>query len=576
MMPTFDLAEIEFLLGGPGRVPVVRRSNRMQVAISYIRFSSAQQSEGDSLRRQLEMTRTYATKHNLSLDESLTYRDLGVSGWKGKHRTEGMLKALLDGIKAGRVRPGTALLVERLDRLTREGFMTGVSLMMDILKAGVDVHSVASGRIFRMPKTATEEFAIGIEWGAEFFQAALENEKKSERLTSAWRNKKHNSASGISISNKMPGWLEGAVGSPIKIRKERADLVQRIFELSSKGFGKRYIARQFNLEKIPTWGDGKRQATNWSHSYIGKILTNRAVLGEYQPYKGSGKNRVVEGALRTDVYPAVIAPELWDKAQESIKSRLTFTEKGEATSKFNGRLARVSNLFTGLICDEAGLPIHYIDKGRKDPPRLVTSNRQINGTASRSLVYSQFERSFLHWLDELDWSTILNISDSSDIADAEKNIANLKLSLERTENQVRLLTDKMLELDTPAAAVNKRLLELEDKSAVEKAAFLVAEKKLIEAKARHNHFLNQSVVFSTLVEAKDIETRVRLREEIRRKVSKIGIDFSKTGSITATIVFVNGARKAVIFKGDSITLAQQVSFDRPEIVPRLLRSSGKV
>jgi DNA invertase Pin-like site-specific DNA recombinase len=120
----------------------------VQVAISYIRFSSAQQSEGDSLRRQLEMTRTYATKQSLLLDESLTYRDLGVSGWKGKHRTEGMLKALLDGIKFGRVRRGTALLVERLDRLTREGFMTGVSLMMDILKAGIEVHSVASGRIF--------------------------------------------------------------------------------------------------------------------------------------------------------------------------------------------------------------------------------------------------------------------------------------------------------------------------------------------------------------------------------------------------------------------------------------------
>jgi hypothetical protein len=125
--------------------------SRIQVAISYIRFSSAQQSEGDSLRRQLEMTRTYAATYSLLLDESLTYRDLGVSGWKGKNRTEGMLKALLDGIKAGRVRPGTALLVERLDRLTREGFMTGVTLMMDILKAGIEVHSVASGRIFCMP-----------------------------------------------------------------------------------------------------------------------------------------------------------------------------------------------------------------------------------------------------------------------------------------------------------------------------------------------------------------------------------------------------------------------------------------
>ena len=109
---------------------------------------------------------------------------------------------------------------------------------------------------------------------------------------------------------------------------------------------------------------------------------------------------------------------------------------------------------------------------------------------------------------------------------------------------------------------------MEEKSAVEKAAFEVAEKKLIEAKVRHNHFLDRSVVFSTLVNAKDIETRVRLREEIRRKVSKIGINFSKTGSTTATIVFVNDARKAVIFKGDSITLAiQQVSFERPEIVP---------
>ena len=519
------------------------------------------------MRRQLEMTRTYATKHSLLLDESLTYRDLGVSGWKGKHRTEGMLKALLDGIKAGRVRPGTALLVERLDRLTREGFMTGVSLMMDILKAGVEVHSVASGRIFRMPKNATEEFAIAIEMGAEFFQAALENEKKSERLTSAWRNKKHNSASGISISNKMPGWLEGAVGSPIKIRKERADLVQRIFEYSAQGFGKRYIARQFNLDKISTWGDGKRKAKNWSYSYIDKILNNRAVLGEYQPHKGTGKNRVVEGAVRTDFYPAVISAELWDKAHQSIKSRLTFTGKGKATSKFTGRLAAVSNLFTGLIFDASGLPLHYIKKGRKDRPRLVTTNRQVNGTESHSIVYSQFERSFLHWLDELDLSTILNISESSDIADAEKNVANLKLSLERTDKQIRLLTDRMLELDTPAAALNKRLLELEEKSAVEKAAFVVAEKKLIEAKARHNHFLDQSVVFSTLVNAKDIETRVRLREEIRRKVSKIGIDFSKTGSITATIVFVNGARKAVIFKGDSITLAYQHDYVRPEIVP---------
>ena len=140
----------------------------MQVAISYIRFSSAQQSEGDSLRRQLEMTRTYATKQSLLLDESLTYRDLGVSGWKGKHRTEGMLKALLDGIKFGRVRRGTALLVERLDRLTREGFMTGVSLMMDILKAGIEVHSVVQVEFFGCPKLRQRNSLLQLKWDWNF------------------------------------------------------------------------------------------------------------------------------------------------------------------------------------------------------------------------------------------------------------------------------------------------------------------------------------------------------------------------------------------------------------------------
>ena len=44
---------------------------------SYIRFSTSEQLKGDSLRRQLELTREYADKHGLVLDESLSMRDLG-------------------------------------------------------------------------------------------------------------------------------------------------------------------------------------------------------------------------------------------------------------------------------------------------------------------------------------------------------------------------------------------------------------------------------------------------------------------------------------------------------------------
>jgi hypothetical protein len=140
----------------------------------------------------------------------------------------------------------------------------------------------------------------------------------------------------------------------------------------------------------------------------------------------------------------------------------------------------------------------------------------------------------------------------------------------------------MLELDTPAAALNNLLLELEEKSASEKTAFEIAERELIESKARYNHFLDRSLVFSTLVKAKDIETRVRLREEIRRKVSRIDFDFNATfnGSLViyrqrdgasrfvdlspdqlgecagplVRVQFVNGAERLIVLNGDRAIL----------------------
>ena len=51
-------------------------------AYSYLRFSTPEQLKGDSQRRQLEAARAYALEQGLELDESLTFQDLGVSGFK--------------------------------------------------------------------------------------------------------------------------------------------------------------------------------------------------------------------------------------------------------------------------------------------------------------------------------------------------------------------------------------------------------------------------------------------------------------------------------------------------------------
>lgn len=47
------------------------------LAYSYIRFSTPDQLEGDSQRRQLELSLNYCEKNGLKLDESTTIKDFG-------------------------------------------------------------------------------------------------------------------------------------------------------------------------------------------------------------------------------------------------------------------------------------------------------------------------------------------------------------------------------------------------------------------------------------------------------------------------------------------------------------------
>ena len=61
---------------------------------------------------------------------------------------------------------------------------------------------------------------------------------------------------------------------------ERAAIVRRIYEDSASGLGAMTIARRLNDESVPTFG----RSNGWQPSYIKKILTDRAVIGEFQPH----------------------------------------------------------------------------------------------------------------------------------------------------------------------------------------------------------------------------------------------------------------------------------------------------
>ncbi len=65
--------------------------------------------KGDSLRRQLEKSRKWASEQGLQVDETLP--DLGISACNGAHRARGALGVFFEALKEGRISKGSVLLV---------------------------------------------------------------------------------------------------------------------------------------------------------------------------------------------------------------------------------------------------------------------------------------------------------------------------------------------------------------------------------------------------------------------------------------------------------------------------------
>lgn len=427
---------------------------------------------------------------------------------------------------------GCALVVEQMDRLSRQGISETFRLTERIIAAGLEIHVTQANRVVR----SMDDLPTVILQAVESHAAQEYSKKLRERVGSAWHAKKHNGAIGVAITNKLPGWLEGRTGEPMRVNEKKAETVRRIFEMASSGMGKRLIARVLNEEGVATFGGGPRDTGRWIQSYIHKVLTNRAVLGEYQPRR----NKVAEGDVRIGFYPAVVDHALFQKAQDSLKRR---------RSAFHGRTGKINSLFTSLVWDYTGnepIPMHYADKGKKDRPRLVTDT---DIKADRhSVVYEQFESIFLRFLDELDWTSVLDVSESEDLKSAETEIAAAAETIAHLEQQIEKLTDLLI--DTPSASLKNRLLDAEKRSQEARDLRSNAETRLADLHKRHHDLLDRSTVYFTLANETDIETRAKLREEIRRKVSRIDMRFLPNQRHVLRIEFCNGAVRGAIWRNE--------------------------
>src|SRR5947209_3161884 len=283
-------------------------------AYSYIRMSTEAQLEGNSLLRQLEQSQAYAAKHGLDLVETDQLRDIGISAFHGAHVTDGALGRFLSAVREHKVEPGSYLLVESLDRLSRQQTLKALKIFTEILEAGIKIVTLADQKTYSNPPN----FADLMMSLVIMSRANEESEIKSHRLSAAWANKRRNAATR-KLTSHCPAWLKlSADRKTFAVDAKRAAIVVSIFEDNANGVGIYSTTKRLNQEHVPHFG----RSDGWHSSYVAKILSNRAVIGEFQPHRLVKGKRIADGDPIVGYFPRVVENELFYRAQAGRNQRL--------------------------------------------------------------------------------------------------------------------------------------------------------------------------------------------------------------------------------------------------------------
>ena len=367
----------------------------LREAISYGRFSAKPQEEGDSTSRQREsyerVCQRYATRC-LPSDRFAFghFFGKGESGFKAEHLADGgSLAALITAMESGQIVPSkTVIVIEAFDRLGRLAPDLATGLLSQIVRAGcaiaVDRPDCWIGSV---------EDLNGMGWlqvQAMLFVAHEESKQKSGRLRSAWGKKKEK-ASEKPLTGVLPSWLRMERGKIVE-NKISADLLRRIFEEAAAGLGGRAIVSAFHKEAILSIG----RKRNWSVPYVCRLLNDRRVIGEYQPYRKVGNKRVKEGPPVQGYFPQTIPLELWYRVQNQLAPR---------RKAWQGRDGRVINILAGILKDEQTTTNYQqLNKGKY---RYLVSAAAFDGRSEwLGLPLVEFEKAFLTFLWEFDPSTL--------------------------------------------------------------------------------------------------------------------------------------------------------------------------
>ncbi|WP_348745709.1 recombinase family protein [uncultured Herbaspirillum sp.] len=348
-----------------------------------MRFSSDAQSDGNSFARQRSLAQAYLDK-NMPADIEVEWiEDPATSAFNGENLESGALGKLLNRVREKTVTDGL-LIFEAVDRASRQGGMSLMAMLNELLDAGLSLCFLDLYDQRPFDKHEKPDM-LGTYLSLKADLARLESMRKSRFSKDNWRRKRDLARkSKVPFTAECPMWLS-VEGDVYKPQMELVDSIRKVFELAQMGWGISRIVRYANGETWPAPAKG----TKWHLSLVRRLFENRALIGEFQPYRGRRKNRQVDGDPIQDFYPVVVEPSTFYAVSAIRKKASPFPNRRDVNNY---------NYLLGLGKCECGGTWRRLNKNSGKQlgyAQYSCSNRQLGVTRCANLPARKFDMQFI-------------------------------------------------------------------------------------------------------------------------------------------------------------------------------------
>lgn len=558
-------------------------------ATIYARFSNQEQAQGSSKSRQLTLCRDMAARHKWQGSTDRELIDEGVSAYSGANRAPGgLLYAFEQEAEAGRYRNGHVLVVENLDRISRQGYDAILPFLQKLTTQGVTVATVDGDRVYPAYERVT--MASVIEAVVKSELSREESEKKSRRLKAA-QNKRISDAQAtagqhISHTATIPAWIDATrISKPTErpaykmtLNEGRTAVLREIFQLTIDGFGTPAIAKKLNARGEPVWSHlGQRSNNGWTVGYLTKIVMNRAVMGEYHPMNRPRSGaQTSKGIAVLNHFPQAIDPVTFAKAQAARQERKGTSGAWQITH---------NNLFSGIAkCAHCNGRMKQEVTVRKGGARRNSKNKRLINPSKQDISYLKCHNALNRVWDEennrprcenratvryekleaavvriaVGWlAKHREAAPSADVAELEVQIAEARRFLEDKQKQAESAATSFVRTNSPT--MERLMLQLETEVADDMKAIRSLESRLATARtnAPSPDFTKQMQAQVEALSSEDDEernrTRVAMKQTLARLVTRMACLDSRLTSVTL------GGSLTIVIDNEGNEVASRIS-----------------